>query len=559
MAERMTDDQLLRRYVETGSDEAVAELVRRHGDWVYSVCLRRVGNRVDLAEDAAQAVFVAMARKAGGLVGRRSLAGWLFETARFASLDIVKLERRRQKHETEAARMTAQRNSGIPDGKWDEVGPRIEPALDRLPGKYREPILLRFYQGRSHAEIARELAISEAAAEKRVSRAVERLAQLLRAERETGMTAPAVVSLLTAHAVTPAPATVVGGVAEFVRQSVLKPRVEALTKGILRMATVKKVQAVGTIAAVVAATCVIGVVVRPYWGGTTLAQATETAEAAPSPLVAEVPGGIKIELVGVCDAGAAGRPWWKADGTPMEGAPYPGAAGFSGGSMERIVKQAEEEGQVVREFALRVTQTPEVAAGEGADVECFVVPPAQRGGDGYAGNGGGGGSGAQVSKEVGPVRAVLARLKVEEVGATLRCRVSGGAWVTVLSAPAATGSPADSAAKGAAFGAAKESKGWTKFTYKTSRPAAGKWRLVAVDVEGKAHKAQIRGSRSFGGPDGTTTEMEAWVNLPAEKLKELQFQTRGGSDEWVEFHNVCVDPAKKTQPVVGGRGEKSQV
>src|SRR6266516_1271727 len=74
----MTPDyDLLRRYAETNSEEAIAELVRRHLDLVYSAALRQVNGDAHLAQDVAQAVFSELARKATALSLRRALAGWL--------------------------------------------------------------------------------------------------------------------------------------------------------------------------------------------------------------------------------------------------------------------------------------------------------------------------------------------------------------------------------------------------------------------------------------------------------------------------------------------------
>src|SRR5579883_1752835 len=103
----MTDDaQLLRRYAQTRSEEAFAELVRRHLGWVYRVSLRRTGGRADLAQEVAQNVFTVLARKAEALSSRDVLAGWLYTTARYAARQILRTEGRRKFHEQEAAHMT---------------------------------------------------------------------------------------------------------------------------------------------------------------------------------------------------------------------------------------------------------------------------------------------------------------------------------------------------------------------------------------------------------------------------------------------------------------------
>src|SRR4051812_22360133 len=91
----MDDQQLLARYAHEGSQEAFAELVRRHLSLVYSAALRQV-RASQLAEDIAQMVFANLARKAKSLPGHVVLAGWLHRDTRFTALDILRAERRRQ-------------------------------------------------------------------------------------------------------------------------------------------------------------------------------------------------------------------------------------------------------------------------------------------------------------------------------------------------------------------------------------------------------------------------------------------------------------------------------
>src|SRR5438128_12301062 len=96
----MADDpELLRRYLEDRSEAAVTEVVGRHLNLVYSVALRQVGGDVHLAEDVVQVVFTAVARKAVALSRRPVLGGWLYRTAQFAAIDVVRAEQRRRQRE----------------------------------------------------------------------------------------------------------------------------------------------------------------------------------------------------------------------------------------------------------------------------------------------------------------------------------------------------------------------------------------------------------------------------------------------------------------------------
>src|SRR5438477_12943618 len=105
----MADDSaLLRAYAKSGSEEAFAELVRRHLALVYSTALRSVGGDEHLAKDVSQNVFIDLARKATALSNRLGLTGWLYRSTCFAAAKAVRSERRRQAREQEAQSMQEQ-------------------------------------------------------------------------------------------------------------------------------------------------------------------------------------------------------------------------------------------------------------------------------------------------------------------------------------------------------------------------------------------------------------------------------------------------------------------
>ncbi len=176
----MRDDaELLREYAESGTEEAFAELVRRHLGLVYQSALRQVGGDAHLAQDVAQSVFADLARKAASLRGRTVLAGWLYTSARYAAVQVVRSEQRRRKREDVAMRLSDQASADGEATDWERLRPVIDDALHGLGERDREAVLLRFFEGRAFAEIGRKLAVSEDAARMRVERALEKLRGVL--------------------------------------------------------------------------------------------------------------------------------------------------------------------------------------------------------------------------------------------------------------------------------------------------------------------------------------------------------------------------------------------
>lgn len=167
----LTDDQLLQRFAESRDAEAFDRLVGRHMGLVHATCRRETGDD-SLAEDAAQATFLVLARKAASLRDERSLASWLFATARLTARNLLREERRRKAREERAAVGTEREmNVEAPEA----IEPLLNEALGRLKPGDRQAVILRYLEGRSLAEVASELNVAESAARMRVQRAVERL------------------------------------------------------------------------------------------------------------------------------------------------------------------------------------------------------------------------------------------------------------------------------------------------------------------------------------------------------------------------------------------------
>ena len=243
----MDDRELLRRYA-MGDGEAFAELVRRHRDWVYSVCLRRLGD-TGLAEDAAQVVFLALAREAARVAKHPRVLGWLHRASRYTAVKIRRDEARREKREREVAAMGA---SVETEADWEAMRGVIEEAMDHLGARDREAVLLRFYRQLPHAEVGRAMGISEEAAKKRVNRALERLRGMVgaRGERATGA---GIGAAMAAHGIV-RPSTALGAGLERVARGEADGHVRALAKGVSQMmGRAKAATMVGWTAAVMVA------------------------------------------------------------------------------------------------------------------------------------------------------------------------------------------------------------------------------------------------------------------------------------------------------------------
>lgn len=187
------DSELLRRYAVEHSEEAFAELVRRQVGLVYYAALRQTGD-ASLAEDVTQTVFTDLARKAASLAGRPVLTGWLYTSTRFAALKARRAERRRMFREQEAHAMQ-ELIQDSPAADWERLRPVIDEALHTLDEREREAVLLRFFEGRSFAEVGAKLVFTEDGARKRVERALDKLHAALAQRGVTSTTAALGVAL----------------------------------------------------------------------------------------------------------------------------------------------------------------------------------------------------------------------------------------------------------------------------------------------------------------------------------------------------------------------------
>ncbi len=176
----LSDEDLLNEYLsQTGPDsqEAFRELVVRHGPMVLGVC-RHVLNQPQDAEDAFQATFLVLARKGGTIRNRRVLSGWLHETAYRIAIKLRTNTVRRRALERQGIDMSPREVEPDNQGEraaWNELRPVLHEEVNRLPEKYRIPLILSYLEGRTNDEVAELLHWPVGTVKGRLSRARELL------------------------------------------------------------------------------------------------------------------------------------------------------------------------------------------------------------------------------------------------------------------------------------------------------------------------------------------------------------------------------------------------
>ena len=197
----MTSDlDLLEKFRRENSQDAFGEIVRRHLNLVYSAALRQVRSPA-LAEEIAQSVFADLAHHAGKLRSDTILTAWLYAITRRTAIDAIRKESRRQLREQIAVEMN-QMNATA--NEWTQIGPLLDDAMAALDETDRSAVLLRYFENKSLREVGEILGASEDAAQKRVSRAVDRLREFF-SKRKVTVSASGLAVLISAHAVQSAP------------------------------------------------------------------------------------------------------------------------------------------------------------------------------------------------------------------------------------------------------------------------------------------------------------------------------------------------------------------
>lgn len=198
-----TSEGLLREFTRERSEAAFQALVERHLPMVYNTALRVANGDKHLAEDISQIVFSEFAIKAVRLPPQTIVAGWLHQHTWFTASKLIRSERRRAEREQHSLAMnTSPTESESPDAAIAQVQPVLDEALTSLKSEDRDAIALRYFERADFTRVGQVLGISEDAAQKRVSRAIEKLRGILSA-RGISISVAGLVSALSVEAAAP--------------------------------------------------------------------------------------------------------------------------------------------------------------------------------------------------------------------------------------------------------------------------------------------------------------------------------------------------------------------
>lgn len=192
---RRSDFELLREFVRNGDQGAFADVARRHLDLVYATALRKVEN-IGAAEEVAQNVFSAMARKAWRFAPDDSLSAWLFKTTLLEAKEWLRGELRRRRREQTAAELGTTMKTPDEQTAFRTLLPLLDEALLSLREKDRTALLLRFYESQSLRNVGAALGVNEDTAQKRVSSALEKLSRFFQRRGYKSATLAAAAALL---------------------------------------------------------------------------------------------------------------------------------------------------------------------------------------------------------------------------------------------------------------------------------------------------------------------------------------------------------------------------
>ena len=236
-----SDAQLLERFATERDEAAFTSLMRRHGPLVWSVC-RRVLAEEHAAEDAFQATFLVLVRKARSVSKQASVRSWLYGVALRIALRARQRDGLRRLREQSLP--SRQVGDAPAEAAWEDVRSVLDEEIQRLPEKYRRPIILCYLEGQTNDEAARQLNCPRGTIATRLARARERLrSRLLR--RGLTLSVGGLAALLSENVLSAAvPPALIVPMAKAVLSGSASVSITTLTEGVLHAMFVTKVKTI---------------------------------------------------------------------------------------------------------------------------------------------------------------------------------------------------------------------------------------------------------------------------------------------------------------------------
>ena len=257
----LTDGELVESFLAQRSEAAFEALVHRHGAMVFDVCRRMIGDLLD-AEDAFQATFLVLARKAASVAPREGVGNWLYGVAFRTAQRARAVRARRASHEKSGKDM--HHLSAEPADRVQELEGLLDEELNRLPDKYRLPLILCDLENRPRKEAARQLKLPEGTLSSRLAAARKLLAKRL-ARHGAPLSAGALATMMSQSA---AAASVPNGLATSTSKAaslyaagqaatgLVSASALALTEGVVKTMFLAKLAKMSAVLLLLALSCV---------------------------------------------------------------------------------------------------------------------------------------------------------------------------------------------------------------------------------------------------------------------------------------------------------------
>ena len=524
----LSDRQLLERFTAEraqsvdaahAAEMAFAALMDRHGAMVWGVCRRVLGDTHE-AEDAFQATFLVLVRKAGSVQVDGSLGRWLYGVAHRVAARARSEAQRRSLRSADGAEVVA--DDPAVEVELRDLRAALGEEVDRLPIKYRCPIELCHLQGLTYDQAARQLDWPVATVKSRLAkgrlRLRERLVKRGLAPLSAGLSATlvpesrAAVPHALVHSTVRAATSCVYGV--------FPTAVTHLSEEVLKMMIWDKLKWVAA-AALVAVGLTAGALAQQTSRNRIAASEPPKAEAPPSEKpskgaaadprwVRTLSNGASIEVIGISAHPSGPDTWWRPDGTPLQQAPYDRSSN----------ELTTAEDYVARAIAVRLTGVP-----AGAEYHWSIDQSGSSAG----------GEARRAGKPISGLSAYITEFPSRLKTSAVRFEVATGPWVTVQTWGNNPGSRGSRDGSNYIFGQALATeKGSTLSVTHNLKDVSV--RLIAVDRKGKEHTAETRSGAGVSDYHQLVVEFD----LPPEQIEEFRVQTR--NFERVELPGVALKP-----------------